>query len=90
MLRIRLQRHGATHNPTYRVVVIESTTRRDGACVQVIGNFNPKARGKEPELQLNVEAAAAWIAKGAQPSDTVKTLIKKAKKAAAAAPVVAA
>jgi len=89
MLRIRLQRHGATHNPTYRVVVIESTTRRDGACVEVLGNFNPKARGKDPELQLNVDRVAAWIAKGAQPSDTVKTLVKKAKKAAAAVVVAA-
>ncbi len=85
MLRIRLQRHGATHNPTYRVVVIESTTRRDGACVEVLGNFNPKARGKDPELQLNVDRVAHWIAQGAQPSDTVKSLIKKGKKAAAAA-----
>ena len=84
MLRIRLQRHGATHNPTYRVVVIESTTRRDGACVEVVGNFNPKARGNEPELQLNLEAVASWIKKGAQPSDTVKSLVRKAKKAVAA------
>lgn len=85
MLRIRLQRHGATHNPTYRVVVIESTTRRDGSFVQVLGNYNPKARGKDPELQLNLEALAEWVKKGAQPSDTVKALVRKAKKAVAPA-----
>lgn len=85
MLRLRLQRHGSTHNPVYRVVAVESTTRRDGRCVENLGTFNPKARGKDPELTLNVERVAYWLSVGAQPSDTVKTLIKKAKKAAAAA-----
>lgn len=85
MLRIRLQRYGATHNPTYRISVIESATRRDGSAVEVLGNYNPKARGKDPELQLNLDRVAHWIAQGAQPTDTVKTLVKKAKKAVAAA-----
>lgn len=85
MLRLRLQRHGSTHNPVYRVVAVEHTTRRDGAFVEILGTYNPKATGKAPELQLNVERCAYWISVGAQPSDTVKTLIKKGKKAAAAA-----
>ena len=84
MLRLRLQRHGSTHNPIYRVVAVESTTRRDGSFVEVLGSYNPKARGKAPELQINLDRAAHWISVGAQPSDTVKSLIKKAKKAAAA------
>ncbi len=86
MLRLRLQRHGSTHNPVYRVVAVESSNRRDGACVEILGTFNPKASGKAPELQLNVERVAYWLSVGAQPSDTVKTLIKKAKKAVAATP----
>jgi len=84
MLRLRLQRHGSTHQPVYRIVAVESTARRDGACVENLGTYNPCASGKAPELQLNVERCAYWISVGAQPSDTVKSLIKKAKKAAAA------
>ena len=86
MLRLRLQRHGSTHNPIYRVIAVESTTRRDGSFVEILGTYNPQASGKAPELQINVERCAYWISVGAQPSDTVKSLIKKAKKAAAATP----
>lgn len=85
MLRLRLQRHGSTHNPIYRVVAVESRSRRDGACVENLGTYSPKAAGKTPELQLNVERVDYWLSVGAQPSDTVKSLIKKAKKAVAAA-----
>ena len=71
MLKIRLKRLGAKKNPTYRIIVINSTTRREGRPVQELGHYNPKTK----EMKLNLEAAQDWIKKGAQPTDTVKYLI---------------
>lgn len=83
-LRIRLQRHGSVHNPMYRLVVAESTSSRDGRFVENLGLYNPRPRGKDVEIQINVERADYWLGVGAQPSDTAKTIIKKARAAAAA------
>ncbi|MEY3853962.1 MAG: ribosomal protein [Verrucomicrobiota bacterium] len=55
MLRIRLQRFGTKNEPTYRLVVAEQAIRRDGRFVEVLGNYNPRARGKTPGLVINVE-----------------------------------
>ncbi|MBO7520629.1 MAG: 30S ribosomal protein S16 [Opitutales bacterium] len=82
-LRIRLQRHGSTHNPTYRVVVAEQASRRDGKFVENLGYYNPKARGKEIELNLDLDRVDYWTGVGAQLSDTAKALVKRAKKSAA-------
>ncbi|MBR4597587.1 MAG: 30S ribosomal protein S16 [Opitutales bacterium] len=82
-LRIRLQRHGSTHNPTYRVVVAEQASRRDGKFVENLGYYNPKARGKEIELNLALDRVDYWTGVGAQLSDTAKALVKRAKKSAA-------
>ncbi len=82
MVRLRLQRHGSTHAPMYRVVACESTTRRDGRFIEILGNYNPSARGKESPLTINLDRVSHWLTVGAQPSDTVKSLIKRAKKAA--------
>ena len=82
-LRIRLQRHGSTHNPTYRVVVAEQASRRDGKFVENLGYYNPKARGKEIELNLDLDRVDHWTGVGAQLSDTAKALVKRAKKSAA-------
>ncbi len=71
MLKIRLKRLGAKKAPTYRVIVINSTTKREGRPIEELGHYNPKTK----EMKLNKEAAEAWIAKGAQPTDTVKYLI---------------
>lgn len=71
MLKIRLKRLGAKKAPTYRVIVINSTTKREGKPVEELGHYNPKTK----EMKLNIESAKAWIAKGAQPTDTVKYLI---------------
>ncbi len=81
-LKIRLQRHGSTHNPMYRVVVAESTARRDGKFVETIGSYNPSPKGKDVPFNINVERADYWLSVGAQPTDTAKSLIKKAKAAA--------
>ena len=73
MVKIRLKRMGAKKNPVYRIVVINSSSRREGAPIQELGNYNPKTK----ELNLNKADALAWIKKGAQPTDTVAYLINK-------------
>ena len=75
MVKIRLRRMGAHKNPFYRIVVADSRYPRDGRFIEEIGTYNPLT---EPStVVIDAEKAKAWIAKGAQPSDTVKALIKK-------------
>ncbi len=71
MLKIRLKRLGAKKAPTYRVIVINSTTKREGKPIEELGYYNPKTK----DMKLNKASAEAWISKGAQPTDTVKYLI---------------
>ena len=73
MVKIRLKRLGSKKNPFYRVVVINSSNKREGAPIQALGNYNPKTK----ELNLNKADALEWIKKGAQPSETVAYLINK-------------
>ena len=80
---IRLRREGAKNRPYYKVVVADSRSPRDGKFIEVIGTYDPKKPGHNSSL--NVERAEFWISKGAQPSDTVRSLIKKNKKLATAA-----
>src|SRR5689334_17600702 len=75
---IRLRREGAKNRPYYKVVVADSRSPRDGKFIEVIGTYDPKKPGHNSSL--NVERAEFWIGKGAQPSDTVRSLIKKNKK----------
>lgn len=82
-LKIRLSRIGAVHKPIYHVVVAEARSRRDGAAVEVLGTYSPRAAGQQ--LTLDVARADYWVSKGATPTDTAVGLIKKAKKAAATA-----
>ena len=72
MLKIRLKRLGAKKAPSYRSIVINSTTKREGKPVQELGYYNPKTK----VMQLDKAGAEAWIKKGAQPTDTVAYLIK--------------
>ena len=75
-VRIRLTRVGATKQPTYRVVVADSRSARDSRAIDTIGHYNPRT---EPiELNVDADKAKAWLAKGAQPSDTVLRLFKQA------------
>jgi small subunit ribosomal protein S16 len=80
---IRLRREGAKNRPYYKVVVADSRSPRDGKFIEIIGTYDPKISGHNSSL--NVERAEYWISKGAQPSDTVRSLIKKNKKTATAA-----
>jgi small subunit ribosomal protein S16 len=75
-VRIRLTRVGATKQPTYRVVVADGRSARDSRAIETIGHYNPRT---EPvELDIDAEKAKAWMAKGAQPSDTVERLLRTA------------
>jgi small subunit ribosomal protein S16 len=67
-------RMGAKKKPTYRIVVKEKLSKRDGAYIESIGIYNPV--GKEAEIRINTERADYWISKGAQPTDTVRNLLK--------------
>jgi small subunit ribosomal protein S16 len=75
---IRLRREGAKNRPYYRVVVTDSRSPRDGKFLEIIGTYDPKQTGQNSSF--NVERAEYWISKGAQPSDTVRSLLKKQKK----------
>ena len=76
MVKIRLRRMGAKKAPFYRVVVADSRSSRDGRCIEEIGTYNPLT---EPAtVNIDVEKAQAWIKNGAQPTDTVRGLLKNA------------
>ena len=76
MVKIRLKRMGMKKKPFYRIVVADERTTRDGRPIDEIGYYNPVT---EPaEVRVDIEKAKAWIAKGAQPTDTVRGLLKKA------------
>ena len=75
MLKIRLRRMGAKNAPFYRIVVADSRSPRDGAFVEEIGYYNPTT--DPAELKVDNEKAAQWIKNGAQPTDTVRGLLKK-------------
>lgn len=76
MVRIRLRRTGRKKTPTYRIVVADSTSPRDGRFIEIIGQYNP--RQGESALNLKTERANYWLDNGAQPSDTVRSLLRKA------------
>ena len=70
---IRLRRTGSTRRPSYRVVVADSRSPRDGRFIEIIGHYNPLTT--PPTVKIDRDKAQAWIAKGAQPSNTVKKLM---------------
>lgn len=74
-LRIRLKRVGMKKQPSYRVVVMESSQSRDGRAIAELGHYSPY-RSDKP-LQINLAAADDWMKKGAKPTDTVERLLKK-------------
>jgi small subunit ribosomal protein S16 len=88
-VKIRLQRVGATNQPKYRMVVAEDSVKRDGRFVEILGNYDPTNKIEGKQLTINLERAAYWAGVGAQPSDTARTLINRAKREAAAKPAVA-
>jgi small subunit ribosomal protein S16 len=75
---IRMKRTGRTNRPCYSISVSDSRFKRDGRTVEDLGLYDPIASKKEKQIQFDVERAKAWIAKGAQPSDTVRSIFKRA------------
>jgi len=83
-LKIRLSRFGTTHQPHYRIVVAETRSRRDGDAVETLGTYDPRTKGKQVNMRL--DRIDYWLSKGAKPSDTLHSMIKRARRAASAAP----
>jgi small subunit ribosomal protein S16 len=83
MVVIRLRREGTKNTPYYKVVVTDQRSPRDGKFIEIIGNYDPKKQGANASIDLT--RAEYWISKGAQPSDTVRSLMKKIRKATATA-----
>jgi len=75
LLRIRLSRHGAKKDPHYRVVVSEKSSPRDGRFLEIVGHYNPAL--KPIRLHLDLERVDYWVSQGAQPSETVRSLIRR-------------
>ncbi len=82
-VKIRLKRIGAKNKPAFRIVVADSRSPRDGRFIEELGTYLPEKKGNNYTLDL--ERAKYWLSKGAQPSETVASFIKRAGKAAAAA-----
>ena len=83
-VKIRMKRVGTKNTPAYRIVVADNRSPRDGKFIEELGTYQPLK--KENTFQLNLERANYWLSKGAQPSDTVASFIKRAARAAAATP----
>lgn len=80
-VRIRLKRIGSRNDPVYRIVVADNRSPRDGKCIEELGTYDPKKSAVN--YTVNLERAQYWISKGAQPSSTVASFIKRASKPAA-------
>ena len=75
MVKMRLKRIGAKKAPTYRIVIADSRSPRDGRFIEQIGYYNPLTN--PADVKIDAEKAKQWISNGAQPTDTVKSLLKK-------------
>ncbi len=82
-VRIRMKKTGGLNDPHFRVVVTDQRNPRDGRFIEEIGEYHPQK--KENNFTLDLERAKYWISKGAQPSDTVRSLIRKLERSAAKA-----
>ena len=76
---IRLNRQGSKDRPYYKIVVVDSRARRDGRYIEQVGSYDPMKEGVN--YTINLEKVDKWLANGAQPSETVKSMIRKARKA---------
>ncbi len=79
-VKIRLQRRGGKNAPVYRLVAIDGRTRRDGRFVEQLGVYDPRNKKEDRQILFNLERVDYWLGTGAQPSETARSLIKKARK----------
>lgn len=82
-VKLRLARHGAKRRPFYRVVAADARARRDGRFIEILGTYQPQAEGPQ-RLRLKLDRVDYWVGNGAQPTDTVRGLIARARTAAEA------
>lgn len=76
-VKIRLRKVGRKHQPSYRIVVADSESPRDGRFIEMLGHYYPRAKGTQ-QFDLDVAKAVAWLKKGATPSETVASIMKRA------------
>jgi small subunit ribosomal protein S16 len=84
-VKIRMKRVGAKNKPVFRIVVADGRSPRDGKFIEALGTYQPRKKGDN--FSLDLDRTKYWLSKGAQPSETVASFIKKANKAAAVAAV---
>ena len=77
MVVIRLARGGCKHNPKYRITVADQRRPATGKFLEILGHYNPFPQGSAKEVTLDMDKFNAWVAKGAQPTKRVKSLVKK-------------
>jgi small subunit ribosomal protein S16 len=78
---LRLNRKGTKDRPYYKIVAVDKRKRRDGRYIEQLGTYDP-LKAEDPNFEIDLEAAEKWLAVGAKPSDTVKSMIRKARTAA--------
>lgn len=78
MVKLRLKRTGRSHLACYRITVMDSRCPRDGRAIEELGTYDPQNKDSARQVKLNVERAKFWLGRGAQASDTVRSLLKKA------------
>ena len=77
--RIRLARTGRRNFPSFRIGVFDEHSRRDGAAIEVLGSYDPKAKDNDKKVTLNDDRAKYWLSVGAQPTDTVRSILRRKK-----------
>lgn len=77
MVKLRLQRYGSSKKPFYRIVAADALAKRDGRFLEIVGTYDPINKNKEEQVKLDKEKVLNWLNVGAQPTDTVKSLLKK-------------
>ncbi len=78
MVKLRLKRFGRTHAPFYRVNAMDQRSARDSKAIEELGTYDPLNKDEDKQVKLNVDRVKYWLSVGAQPSDTVRALIRKA------------
>jgi len=81
-VKIRLQRVGANNQPKYRMVVAEDSVKRDGRFVEILGSYDPTSKVEGRQITVDLDRVAYWMGVGAQPTDTARTLINRARREA--------
>ena len=78
MVKLRLQRFGSAKRPFYRIVAADALAKRDGRFLEIVGTYNPIGKVEAEQVKLDKEKVLKWLNVGAQPTDTVKNIFKKA------------